>query len=430
MSATELSIIEKFTLTSANGENEVDISAGTGGEFLYYEDIFSPVVTAKTFVMDSGRNNINSKTFNDPLMSGLPVIGGEKADIKITNQRKQTLNLTTLRVFKPAQLSQDNNKELLQFNFISNEFFVDSRERVFRKLPEAVTSENVRSILDTELKTDKEFITSPCSSNFSYQGNSRKPFTVILKMCPRSIGEESGKSAGFVFFETRRGYNFKSIESLIKQPILQEDGVNVVYTYGGTAATQYQPKNPYGTQSNPNKRILRYTQIQSNDLVRKTQLGAFGAKRYNLDPFAGAMETGQDKIEFDWESIEDTEFLGKGIYNPPEDLDLSMTRIYMGMNDMQDLTDREKVNFAFSEFSAQAPITYNKIFTQILNITVPQNLNLHAGDCIEVNIAKLGCQYEFDKELSGKFLIKEVCHQFTNSRSYSHLLIIRDTLGA
>jgi len=39
MSATELSIIEKFTLTSANGENEVDISAGTGGEFLYYEDI-------------------------------------------------------------------------------------------------------------------------------------------------------------------------------------------------------------------------------------------------------------------------------------------------------------------------------------------------------------------------------------------------------
>ena len=68
MSETELSIIEKFTLTSANGENEVDISAGTGGEFLYYEDIFSPVVTAKTFVMDSGRNNINSKSFNTLLI--------------------------------------------------------------------------------------------------------------------------------------------------------------------------------------------------------------------------------------------------------------------------------------------------------------------------------------------------------------------------
>jgi len=429
MSATELSIIEKFTLTSANGENEVDISAGTGGEFLYYEDIFSPVVTAKTFVMDSGRNNINSKKFNDPLMSGLPVVGGEKADIKITNQRKQTLDLTTLRVFKPAQISQDNNKELLEFNFISNEYFIDSNQRVYRKLPESITTENVRSILDTEIKTDKKFIASPCSSNFSYQGNSRKPFTVIMNMCPRAIGEESGKSAGFVFFETRRGYNFKSIESLIKQPTLQENGIKVVYTYGGTADNQYEPKNPYGTQSNPNKRILRFTQSQANDLVRKTQIGAFGAKRYNFDPFSGSMETGQDKIEFDWENIKDTDFLGKATYRPPEDLDLSMTRIFSGLNDKQSLTDREAINFAFSEFSAQAPITYNKIFTQILNITVPQNLNLHAGDCIEVNIAKLGCQYEFDKELSGKFLIKEICHHFTNSRSYSHLLIIRDTLG-
>ena len=430
MSATELSIIEKFTLTSANGENEVDISAGTGGEFLYYEDIFSPVVTAKTFVMDSGRNNINSKKFNDPLMCGLPVVGGEKADIKITTQRNQSLNLTSLRVFKPSQVTQDNNKELLEFNFISNEYFIDSNKRVYRKLPENVTSENVRSILDTEIKTDKAFITSPCSSNFSYQGNSRKPFTVIMNMCPRAIGEESGKSAGFVFFETRRGYNFKSIESLIKQPTLTEGGVKVVYTYGGTADTQYESKNPYGTYLNTNKRILKYSQTQANDLVRKTQVGAFGAKRYNFDPFSGSMETGADKINFDWENIEDTDFLGKERYEPPEDLNLSMTRMFSGLNDKQSLTDREAINFAFSEFSIQAPMTYNKIFTQILNITVPQNLNLHAGDCIEVNIAKLGCQYEFDKELSGKFLIKELCHQFTNSRSYSHLLIIRDTLGA
>tara|TARA_Y100000592_G_C5461414_1_gene314188 strand:+ start:195 stop:1487 length:1293 start_codon:yes stop_codon:yes gene_type:complete len=430
MSATELSIIEKFTLTSANGENEVDISQGIGGEFFYYEDIFSPVVTGKTIVMDSGTNQITSEEFKDPLMSGLPVVGGEKADIVITNQREQTLNLKTLRVFKAAQVMQQNNNELISFNFISNEHFINSKERVFRKLPENVTTENVRSILETELKTDKPFLTSSCSSNFSYQGNSRKPFTVIMKMCPRSIGEESGKSAGFVFFETRRGYNFKSIESLIKQPTLTEDGVKVVYTYGGTADTQYEPKNPYGTQLNPNKRILKYSQIQANDLVKKTQYGAYGAKTYNLDPVLGSMETGQGKVNFDWENIEDLDLLGKETYQPPEDLDLSMTRIYMNVNDKQSLTDRESLNFTFSEFTAQAPITYNKIFTQVLNIVVPQNLNLHAGDCIEVNISKIGCQYEFDKELSGKYLIKELCHHFASSRSYSHLLIIRDTLGA
>ena len=97
---------------------------------------------------------------------------------------------------------------------------------------------------------------------------------------------------------------------------------------------------------------------------------------------------------------------------------------------MQELTDRLSVNIDYSVFDVQGPLAYNSIFSQILNITVPQNLNLHAGNTIVVNIAKAGCQFEYDEKLSGKYLIKEVCHHVTNSRSYSHLLIVRDTLGS
>ena len=55
---------------------------------------------------------------------------------------------------------------------------------------------------------------------------------------------------------------------------------------------------------------------------------------------------------------------------------------------MQELTDRLSVNIDYSVFDVQGPLAYNSIFSQILNITVPQNLNLHAGNTIVVNIAK------------------------------------------
>ena len=81
---------------------------------------------------------------------------------------------------------------------------------------------------------------------------------------------------------------------------------------------------------------------------------------------------------------------------------------------MQELTDRLSVNIDYSVFDVQGPLAYNSIFSQILNITVPQNLNLHAGNTIVVNIAKSsGCQFEYDEKLSGKYLIKSLppCHE-------------------
>ena len=69
-SATEKSYINKFLVTSADGERQVDISQGLVGDFYFYEDIFSPVMTAKTMMMDTGRGNIDSDTYNVPFMSG------------------------------------------------------------------------------------------------------------------------------------------------------------------------------------------------------------------------------------------------------------------------------------------------------------------------------------------------------------------------
>lgn len=45
MSASEYSRILQFEITSKDGQKTVDVSAGFGGYFVFYEDIFSPVMT-------------------------------------------------------------------------------------------------------------------------------------------------------------------------------------------------------------------------------------------------------------------------------------------------------------------------------------------------------------------------------------------------
>ena len=54
-----------------------------------------------------------------------------------------------------------------------------------------------------------------------------------MDICPRTSSEENGKSAGFFFYRTREGYNFRSMKDLIDQPITE------TYTYGGTHLMMY-----------------------------------------------------------------------------------------------------------------------------------------------------------------------------------------------
>ena len=75
---------------------------------------------------------------------------------------------------------------------------------------------------------------------------------------------------------------------------------------------------------------------------------------------------------------------------------------------------------------------YNMLFTQTMSIVVGSNTNLKAGDIIKCNFPKIsgGGKEEYDKEQSGLYMIKELCHHFDSNASYTSMKLIRDTFGA
>ena len=73
-----------------------------------------------------------------------------------------------------------------------------------------------------------------------------------------------------------------------------------------------------------------------------------------------------------------------------------------------DPTDK-KENFDNQAILSQSVNRYNTLLTQVINIIVPINVELNVGDVIVCNFPEVG-KSNNDVKLSGKYLIKELCH--------------------
>ena len=83
-----------------------------------------------------------------------------------------------------------------------------------------------------------------------------------------------------------------------------------------------------------------------------------------------------------------------------------------------------------NEYAAQSVSRYNTLFTQSINILIPCNTNLRAGDVIECIFPKTSIDSTgTDEKISGKYLIKDLCHNFNPNTSITSLNLIRDTYG-
>ena len=88
MSASQSSIYQILTLESNNKQRTVDLKLGTVSVD-YYEDIFSPTITAKIRVVNTGDSIAPKDNPDGPKQSiyhGLPLRGGERVTLKIKDQ--------------------------------------------------------------------------------------------------------------------------------------------------------------------------------------------------------------------------------------------------------------------------------------------------------------------------------------------------------
>jgi hypothetical protein len=434
------SIYEELLLQSNDQSRTIDIIGGAVA-FEYYEDIFSPTITAKIKIVNNG-NVIAPADQSDgdrqSIYNGLPLRGGERISLKIAGNSTTNpgLNFSNnpkdyFYVSSITDVISETNREMFTLHLVSREAITNETVRIGRKYPTSMTiSDSVEKILSNYLKTDKIGTIDKTSNKYGFIGNMKKPFTVLIWLASKGVPVSSGNAtAGFLFYQTQDGFQFRSIDELI----LQKPKATYIYSEASESYSEDDKK------VNNDLRILNYYTNKNQNLIEKLKLGTYASHRMFFNPLDFSFSNYEEGVFKLKDYSGKAKNLGSDIKLPKlsEGSDLSLgdvpTRTITAIYDvgtMERDASRE-INSNQLKYQSQSLMRYNTLFTQTLNLMVPSNTNLRAGDVIECKFPKItqSNAKEFDPETSGLYMIKELCHHFDTENSYTSMKLIRDTFG-
>ena len=446
--------IVKFRVSSNFTEYAVELAAGVV-DFRYYENVLSNNVTATATIVETGYSDGTGDS--QSTVDGLPIRGGERTDITIEDVYGNELTLEEgLYVNRIRDVNPDTTKDVYFLDFASREFFANEQTRVVKKY-EGNIGDNVQKILRDVLKVTTDIDIDNTSAPYNFIGNDRKPFYICTWLASKSIPEVTskggtsgkGRAAGYLFFQTRDGYHFKSIDKI----------------FSGTVKKSYIFNNSTSIPDNYDAKILTYDINSDVDVGKNLMMGMYNNRSIFFDPLSFNYEVrsfpevetpppeGQivGKIVKTVDSVKNyLEKLATAAEEPVSDLikeefRQSPTRLMSfimdtgvmpsGITSQDQLNtwsgEKEKENYDVANTMVQSIMRYNQLFTVKTDITIPGDFSIKAGDLIECDFPKLAGDEvkDVNPETKGTYMVASVCHRITPNSTTSSLSLVRDSFG-
>ena len=447
--STRAGNIREFELFQAKQEGGEGIDASDGVvDIKYYEDVLSNSVSLTAIITESGESD--KKSFgNVGILDGLPIRGGEPSHIVIEDHDGHKLKFkgdNKLYVNRVRNVIAGTQKDVYSIDFTSRELFANEQCRVCRRYDGKI-SENVKKILteatsaDVGIKTKKKVKVDETAINYNFIGNDRKPFYVCTWLASKSIPAKAGKiggSAGYLFYETHDGFNFRSIDALFDQ---KRKG-NYIFTNTDDNPREYKGK------------ILSYEIDRDIDLQSNLTAGTYSNRTLFFDFYAFNYKVRNYSIDESGaaDNNEGAGSKGKLVHAGKDDLDsvadefrLPISRVMNRVLDVgtlppgKDIEEQLK-NWKNSPFDptydatktmVQSVMRYNQMFLVKINIMIAGDFSLRAGDMIYCEFPKLSTEPNTrpNKVSGGLYMIASLCHNITPRETYTSLTLVRDTFG-
>jgi len=457
-------ILKKALIYNVKGDKSFDIT-DLVVRFDYYEDITLPTVSAKLTLVDSGAN----------LIASLPIQGFEKIELTIEAADEETYEYT-MRVYKIDNRFSGDRFQTYSLGLISLEALLNEGIRVAKTL-KGKPDEIVNDLLKNYLKTDKKITVDASVYNIIFNPGKKSPFSIIdsikLKSVPSGGNIEPKTSSnnnkfttsgsktdvsssvapvenanysrtkgtsGYLFFENRNGYVFKSIDALCSPNKFNGTPAVAIYT---------QENNDIG--GSPSRKILDIDFVEEIDILSKLRLGAFSSLICFYNFSTGRYE------EYVYSLADSYESMGhsgsqKGLPYGQKELSKYPTRIMSVLLDHETWFDGTEIaspeeldggdnsgnNFPDFQkhYVSQSISRVNSLVNQKVKIKVTGNPALVVGDKIEIKIpnqipSENRTEEQYDPEHSGIYLISEINHVFLPKErlTTTHLTLIRDSYG-
>lgn len=421
-------------------------------EFKYYESIEAPFTRIEFGILDSIDFNLNLQ-------------GGEKVEIHLKTlaaDDKGDLKME-FKVYKIGDIIKSERGQLYKLYCCAPEMYNNELNKVFKAFG-PIDEGGSKDVENIPKFVCKKYLKAPGKrlKEENFEDHSRvivvspnwRPVDLISyvsdKVTRVTTGKGKAKQSGFLFYETQRGYNFKSIDMLCEQ------GFEFTYTYKQQGQLEEGDPGYYNIESiqYPDKanhlrhmRLGTYKTVTTGICVpiptlnNATQSGTssdkksapsgtvYPARETAFDSIFGRASKLESNPPFDMP--EDVK--GEGASPTRQKMRVIPALAHQQGESGKPTGDPDNGTQAFDTLAVAeyAAARYNLMKAIQLTITVPGNAALCAGDVIKLIIPgsrEEGRRVSRDRKFSGKYLIAAHTFSYTKKGCTSELLLIRDSI--
>ena len=416
MSYLKQIVIKNLTISSVDGDKVAVLGDNITSVLSidYYENIFHPNYEFE-IVFVSVDNPLGDLELRGTETASIEIQHGsgtlEFDDLIVTsfiqNQSESTANTFTVRLDPVGTINNEKNRVTKRYS------------------PDVKGTVHVENILKTQIGAGEDDIDVEESANpVGFFGNYWRPFKALYWIAKRSMSgsmPEDGDGTdrvGFLFWQTKSGYKFKSIDTMIS-----DSKKETVFEYVQNDATS----------DNPNFDLYNPTFEIDQNIILQMMNSMYGENRkyFNIHTLQVTDDVAFSKSNAKQAhlGIEDETKLNYDINERPT---VPTRNIFMDYTMRRDgtINDGDK-EYNPHKIISQAKMRYQTLLSRSLRATVPMNLKLEAGDVISVKL--IDSMKGTDKWMSGLYIIKDLQHSYITRKNgvqcYTYLRLVKDTPG-
>ena len=416
MSYLKQIVIKNLTISSVDGDKVAVLGDNITSVLSidYYENIFHPNYEFE-IVFVSVDNPLGDLELRGTETASIEIQHGsgtlEFDDLIVTsfiqNQSESTANTFTVRLDPVGTINNEKNRVTKRYS------------------PDVKGTVHVENILKTQIGADEDEIDVEESANsVGFFGNYWRPFKALYWIAKRSMSgsmPEDGDGTdrvGFLFWQTKSGYKFKSIDTMIS-----DSKKETVFEYVQNDATS----------DNPNFDLYNPTFEIDQNIILQMMNSMYGENRkyFNIHTLQVTDDVAFSKSNAKQAhlGIEDETKLNYDINERPT---VPTRNIFMDYTMRRDgtINDGDK-EYNPHKIISQAKMRYQTLLSRSLRATVPMNLKLEAGDVVSVKL--IDSMKGTDKWMSGLYIIKDLQHSYITRKNgvqcYTYLRLVKDTPG-
>ena len=449
--------------SNINPEDTIDLRSGIA-RLEYRESVFSPYVEVTGYLADTG-NTVPDKDDSSEsvgLLDGEYGTGTEEILFEIEDQNGNKVNLSSnvsLRLASVLSSKQSFQNQTYMITAVAKEAFDNTlvNNRCTMQYSGKISS-IVNTIFARDLKSQSTIDIDPTMNTYHEWGNKRYPFDLILELQKLAIpilqtsdGKQStGKTAGYLFWQTSKGFHFKSLDKLFDTT----DKEIKTYIENKKAEANAElplisPLNGDGGPAPADGKILYSFNSRSVNALEEFESSGRGTvlevynpnlapeEQYTFTPL-GVEVDGDGKSKGNGVTAGRTLPVLNEEYRGPDVLfGIERTRAAFGPVKGNQTAEKQvqetgELNFDVQTTFQQSHQNFRQKMNVFTEIVIEADLSLHAGDLVYCEFEEMTTkktQTGSKRRDSGIYMIADLCHYGDGTKAFTGLNLVRDAFG-